>query len=246
MTSKIIIFFIFLSFPVLVIGAQNFHYHKFEIKSISEDKAAICLNKARDLSSKKDKTASDIYSLYESEECLSNYIFGYTPNMPEPNFNSLNIAKTSIRYQCLSYVRNNISRFREIHDGWKGEENIWEPNYYWLDIIKGKYPNSKERWMIEWGLTYKDFIRQFEFSELAKGKTCDEYYEGLIKEYPEHLEYYSKEEIAKIKRDCETKREQYKKSLFDLLDKYKDNPIEKKMYDIDDRNVISNFYFGLC
>lgn len=246
MTLKIITFIVFLSFPALVSGAEPFHYHRFEVKNISDFNAVICLNKAKKLISKKDKTASDIYLLYESEECLSNYIFGYAPNMPEPSFTKLNISKTSSKYKCISYIRDNISRFREIHDNWKGEENLWEPNYYWLNVIKGKYPNSKERWTIEWSLAYKNFIRQFEFSKSAEGKTCDEYYEGFIKKKPEYLEYYSKEEIASRKRDCELKRELYRKLFADLLDQYKDVPIEKKMYDVDEKSVISNFYFGLC
>lgn len=245
MTLKIIVFFIFLSFLVSVLGAEC--YHNFEIKDISVDTASICLKKAINLINKKNKTASDILSLYKSEECISNFISGHIYNMTDTDFNSrVKLSKTSTVYQCLLYVRNNINRFRELSDGWKGEEKLWEPNYYWLDLLKEKYPNSKERWTVEWDLEYKNFIRKFEFSEDAKCKTCDEYYEGRIKEYPEYLESYSKEEISEIKKDCKAKREQYKRSLNELLEKYKDIPIEKKMYDIDETNVISNIYFSLC
>lgn len=239
--------FVFFAGTFLNAGVGDDHYQPFELKDISEDSALVCLKNINCLMSKEEKTPNEIFSVYRSEESISNFIVNFSPDPKDSTWNKLPEDKNSVKYKCILYVRENLSRFREIYDGWKEEENLWEPNYYWLEILKEKYPGSKERWLIEWDLDYKNFIRQFELA-LPYGKcgTCDEYYDGLISEYPEYLEHYKQDEIIEIKKDCELKRKHYKVKLNELLNKYKDIKIEKKMYEIDEKCIVSNKYFGLC
>lgn len=219
---------------------------KFQLitSKLRTQEVARCVGTAEELSSRLGRlTAQEILNLYRSEECAVSGLYGPLSEMTE---RSAWVSTAAAR--GAGYLSANAGRFRDVSDGWKGEDNTWEPNRALLEILTKRAPESAPRWEIEWDLDYKDFIRRFTYdhSGSAKGKTCARYYDDYVKSHGEIREAYSAGEIEERKADCEADRASYKKGLEKLLKKFNDKPVLPKLYDPDETNIISDMYFGLC
>ncbi len=179
--------------------------------------------------------------IYRAEEAIGAYSIGIPLTAPDTLIAKMAYFNTELRSKCAKYVRENLNRFQEVDDGWKGEENYWEPNRYWLDKIIKLYPDSYERKEIEWDFEYKAFIRQFSFDEEAKGKMCEEYYHASELRYKE---VYSEKEIDEAISSCRELRARFQSGRAVLLKKYGDLPFTKKLRDIEVTTVV--LHLGTC
>ena len=145
---------------------------------------------------------------------------------------------SSLKAECVLYIQTYRARFRVVDDAWKGEDNFWEPNRFWIEEAKKSFPGSQEALEIEFDLDFKEFIRQFNIDEEAKGKTCQEYYDEDLKDNLDAHEVYSKEEIARWPEECEHTRYEFTRGRLQILQKYKYAPYTKILQDIDITTIV--------
>jgi len=201
------------------------------------------LRLAQSLSAQQSRSAADFLKIYRAEEAIGAFIIGIPPGTPDTLHVKMGYFHTELKTQCVKYVRENLNRFQEVDDGWKGESNYWEPNRQWLDKIIRRYPDSYERKEIEWDFEYKAFIRQFSFDEEARGKTCEEYYQDPERREA-YQEVYSEKEIDEANPSCRELRAKFQSGREALLKKYGNLPFTKKLRNIDVTTVV--LYLGTC
>jgi hypothetical protein len=158
----------------------------------------------------------------------------------------LGLQRNDIQIECAVYVKRHIDRFREVSDGWKGEDNTWEPNAFWPNYLKKQGHSGIEAREMEFDLTFKDFIRMYKFDKRAKQKSCRQYYENIVNAEPLYLEIYTKEEIDSMPPSCEEQRKKFENGREELQHRFSDVPAVDKLRKIDPTTVISDKYFGLC
>ena len=150
---------------------------------------------------------------------------------------------SSTASQCMEYVRANRTRFRIVSDGWGGEDNFWEPTDFWLTRISASFPASEERNIIAFDLDFKEFIRQYDIDEEAKGMSCESYIDGLLKEDedgegPPYRDNYTDAEIDKWVPECVQNREKFEAGRKRILEKYGLAPFTKLLRDIDVTTIV--------
>lgn len=249
---------------VLLLGSSPWsvahadHYDSREIeRRIGTAEARTCLADARRLGNESASTPREIVKLYDAEICIGRYLVGFA-GMPDSD---LPVTLDNLErwqpdedrgatvHEAVAYLRGNRDRFREIFDGWKGEANLFEPNESLLSLLRDRFPESAERWEIEWDLAFKDLTRQFTFSRGARDKTCKQVYDGIVAGAPEEYhKSYSDADVAERISDCERQRTRFASELAELEARFVSKPLEKKRtcFAIDPSDVISNLYFGLC
>ena len=210
---------------------------------VDRNQAESCLRAAQSPSAQQPKSAADFLKIYRTEEAIGRFSVGIPPGTPDTLAAKLGYFHTELKSRCAKYVHENLNRFQEVDDGWKGESNYWEPNRYWLDKIIMLYPDSYERKEMEWDLEYKAFIRQFFFDEEARGKTCEEYYHDPERREA-YKEVYSEKEIDEAIPSCRELRARFQSGRAALLKKYGDLPFTKKLRDIDVTTVV--LYLSTC
>jgi hypothetical protein len=222
-------------------GEQKYEVIRYSIHSPEEIIA--CWTGAEKLSAKFPRLSpAEILNLYTYEKC---------------GFRSMRITledyeehKTEVSTWVVTganYLKAHPERHHEIvHTEFDTSVERF-PSRALLDLITKRAPDSPERWAIEWDLDYSDFIRQFTYSHnnRSKGESCAKHYTDYVKSHRELQEYYTKEDIDGIIKDCEADRVRYKKGLKDLLEKFKDKPVTPKLYDPDETNVFSDEYLGI-
>jgi len=210
---------------------------------IDREQAESSLRAAQSPSAQQPKSAADFLKIYRTEEAIGRFSLGIPPGTPDTLAAKMGYFDTELRSRCAEYVRENLNRFQEVDDGWKGESNYWEPNRTWLDEIIRLYPDSYERKEMEWDFEYKAFIRQFSFDEEARGKTCEEYYHDPARREV-CKEVYSEKEIDEAIPSCRELRAKFQSGRAVLLKKYGDLPFTKKLRDIEVTTVV--LYLSTC
>lgn len=216
----------------------------------SEEDVTRSLAAAKKISAKKQLMAADMLQIYRAEKQIGKYLLGIPlPTDDATLSRSLRGSGLSrdarLMLQCIRYVQSHSERFREVHDGWKGENNFWEPNRYWIEHAKKHFPHSKEAMELEFDLDFKEFIRRFDLDEFATGKTCAEYFEEELKQNLDtYLEVYSKEEIARWPGECDKIRKAFVRGRNRLLEKYRHAPFTKVLQDIDPTTIV--IYHSVC
>jgi hypothetical protein len=205
--------------------------------SVDRKQAESCLRLAQSPSAQHPRSAADFLKIYGVEEAIGAFAIGIPPGTPDTIAAKMGYFHTELRSRCAKYVGEDLNRFQEVDDGWKGESNYWEPNRYWLDEIIRLYPDSYERKEIEWDFEYKAFIRQFSFDEEARGKTCEEYYHDPERRKA-YQKVYSEKEIDEAIPSCRELRAKFESGRAALLKKYGNLPFTKKLRDIDVTTVI--------
>jgi hypothetical protein len=195
-------------------------------------------------------TPKKILALYEAEKVIGKYIQEISPAISDSALSQFlsgykPIKDSSLAFQCVVYVRSHQSRFREVSDGWKGEENFWEPNDYWLTRITELFLSATERNIIAFDLDVKVFIRQFDVDVEAAGKSCEAYISGLLLEGRDgYKDVYSDDEINGWIPECIKNRETFEAGRTRLLEKYGRAPFTKRLKDIDVTTVV--VYHSVC
>lgn len=238
-----------------VTADYNYQYEEY---NLGEKKTRVHYEIANKLKNKKVKAVADILALYEAEKSMGAFIRSLSVDISDSelfrHFQSDywrgRDVDVDLYFDCIHYMRPSKARFRIVDDGWKGEANFWEPDTYWLDMIVKTYPDSIERWKIEWDIDYKNTVREFTFNPDAKGKSCEAFYMDIIKEWPEFKEFYSDTDISNIIKDCNEKRTKFGQRLNELSKKYEGKsyitPHIKKLREIDPKTVVSSMPFSIC
>lgn len=229
-----------------VIGPAFCEEQKYEViryATHSQQEIAGCWAGVDRLSKKLPKlTPAGILELYQYEKCWLRAMRGTMEDY----------ARTDVEFSTwvaagVKYLKDHPERYREIvHTEFDAYAERM-PSRALLDLIIKRAPDSPERWAMEWDLDYSDFIRQFSYIHKgsSKGKTCAKYYEDYVRSHRELQEYYTKEAIDGIIKDCETDRARYKEGLQTLLEKFKGKPVMPRLYDPDETNVLSDEYLGI-
>ena len=194
------------------------------------------LDIAKTLTEKKARTSGEIIKIYRAEEKIG------ALSRSSPHREDLK----EIVSKCAAYVSANRSRFREVHDGWKGEENHFEPTAFWAEELRGVSPEAAEIREIEFDVKFKDLMRSFRHDDRAIGKDCATFYADIVRAEPTYSESYSKEEIASMAPSCAEQRDKFIRQRNALLKEYSDLPAAKKLSEIDPTEIVSEKYFGLC
>ena len=225
-----------LIFAATAYAAPQFGYTQHDQVKTTKSEALAALETARTLSKKNLRTGTDIIALYHAEEKIGAFrriLVGGPDN-------------EQIIVDCESYVSSNNARFREVNDGWKGENNYFEPNSFWADALKKVSPNAIEVREIDFDLKFKDLVRSFRHDERALGKDCATFYSDLMRSEPMYAEGYSKEEISSMAPSCMLQRKEFSRRKDALLKEFSDIPAAKKLETLDPTEIVSEIYFGLC
>jgi hypothetical protein len=225
-------------------------YNIFDMEMPDKNEVASSLKVAKDSSKKKYLTAPDILCIYTAERNIGKYVLGIPLDLQDTLVKDIlkrdwQWKDPDLTLECVNYIRANKPRFREVSDGWKGESNFWEPNRFWLEEIVKSSPDSPERKEIEFDLDFREFIRQFDVDEQAKGKSCEQYYDELLKEHGDiYRELYSQVEIAGMVPNCKKTREKFISGRKMLLDKHGTVPFTIKLRDIDPTIIV--VLYSIC
>lgn len=222
-------------------GEQKYEVIRYALHTPEE--LVGCWTGAERLSKKLAKLSpADILKLYQYEKCGFRSMNGLLKDLEEHE------ESLSARGVLgLKYLKAHPERYREIVRTEFDTSVERFPSRALLDLIIKRAPDSPERWAIEWDLDYADFIRGFAYNHKgnAKGKSCAKYYDDYVRSHRELREYYTKEDIDGIIKDCEADRAGYKRGLDALFEKFKDKPVVPKLYDPDETNVLSDEYLGI-
>lgn len=232
---------ILLLIPIFVtLGQQS----KFDVDLPTVEDVRASLQMASALISKDRLSADEIRQIYFAEKKIGRCVWGVSER-DSALYGSYRIgtpdyfSDRTVGEQCLLYIQKHRDRFKVVDDGWKGENNFWEPTRYWADQANRLYPNSMQAREIEFDLEFNEFIRRFNIVEDAKGKTCQEYHEEDIgKSLDAYLDVYTMEEINQWPAECEQVREEFIRGKSQLLQKYKNAPFTKILKDIDPTTIV--------
>lgn len=173
---------------------------------------------ARKLESRKERTARDLLTLYLADKFIGRQFQGFSSM-----YSSDSLRKSApvdpISDSIQGHVFSHPDRFHEISDCWKGEDNWAGPTDYWLSQLKIAFPNSIERWMVEWDMVFHDsFLKCLEYG--VEPTDCTEEFSG-----------------------CLTEDEQEAKStlLKELVSRYRGTPIEAKFAEIETKRIYVPF-----
>jgi len=200
------------------------------------------LDLAKQLSARSTPTAKELLLLYRAEKTIGRTVWGLSPRHNRQDFPQLDLFSychdSTIGAQAVAYIRANQKRFRVVDDGWKGEENFWEPTDALLLRMKQLYLQTIEAMEIEFDLEFNQFIRRFWIDPDAQGKTCEQYYKEELEDNSELRESFTKAEIAKWPAECAKEREEFAARRSQLLKKYKNAPFTKVLSDIDTTTIV--------
>ena len=232
---------LYLSLPISNAHGQQ---SMFDIEIPVEKVVRASLKTANRLTSKDGLTADEIRQIYFAEKQIGRCVWGVSER-DSSLFGDQRIAAHNyysdrkVTEQCLVYVQKNRGRFKIVGDGWKGENNFWEPTQYWAERAKKDHLNSVQALEIEFDLDFKIFIRRFYIDEEAKGKTCQQYHEEDVKNFLDaYLDVYTKEEIDQWPVECERVREEFIRGRSQLLERYRNAPFTKILQDIDPTTIV--------
>ena len=196
-------------------------------------------------------SANEILQIYLAEKAIGHCVWGPSPRDSakewyDPTLNRQGFyADTTLEKRCVRYVQEHRVRFRVVDDMWKGERNFMEPTGFWPHLAMKLFPDSSQSHEISFDLEFNELVRRYDISESAKGKTCKEYYDGLLKENRDiYLEVYSPDEIARWPAECKKVRETFIKERSGLLDRYHNAPFTKRLRDIDPTTVV--VFHSIC
>jgi hypothetical protein len=200
------------------------------------------LDLAKQLSARSTLSPKEILLLYRAEKTIGRIVWGLSPRYKGQDFPQLDLFSSchdsTIAAHAVAYIRANQNRFRVVDDGWKGEENFWEPTDALLLRMKQLHPQTIEAMEIEFDLEFNQFIRRFWIDPDAQGKTCEQYYREELEGNSELRESYTELEIAKWPAECAKEREQFAARRSQLLKKYKNAPFTKVLSDIDVTTIV--------
>lgn len=225
----------------LLCGEQKYEVIQYALHSTEEVKN--CWAGSEQLSAKfSNLSPAEILRLYQYEKCWFRSM-----RSTVKDYERADIEFSTWVVRAVKYLKVHPERYREIVHAEFDTSVERFPSRALLDLIIKRAPDSPERWAIEWDLDYSDFIRQFAYSHnnRSKGESCAKHYEDYVKSHRELQEYYTKEDIDGVIKDCEADRARYKKGLKTLLEKFKDKPVTPKLYDPDETNVFSDEYLGI-
>lgn len=228
----------------LLVSTMIAQQSKFDMDISSMEEVQASLETANRLASKDKLTMDEIHLIYFAEKQIGRCVWGVSER-DSSLFGKQHIAAhnyysdRTITEQCLQYVLKNRSRFRVVGDGWKGDNNFWEPTGFWAVEANKYYPNSIQSMEIEFDLEFKEFIRQFYIVEAAKGKTCQQYHEERLKKFIDvYLDVYTREEINQWPAECEKVREKFIHGQSKLLKKFQNAPFTHILQDIDPTTIV--------
>jgi hypothetical protein len=219
-------------------------YNVLDRQVPTRDDVQASLEVANRLAGKNELTATEMLQIYFAERKIGRWIWGlpeYESNRGYPRELSVSyISSDSILgKQCLLYVQTNRGRFQVVYDNYKGEDNFSEPGIYWAEQAEKRYPGSTEAREIAFDMEFKRFISGFDIDEGAKGKTCQQFHDELLKDNLDvYLESYTKEEIDKWPDECDNVRDEFLRGRSELLKKYKYAPFTKVLRDIDPTTIV--------
>lgn len=195
--------------------------------------------------------ALDIKSIYYHEIIIGRYIGNMTYQQivlwPKKTTNYENDKQNDPTFnECIKYIQRNKAYFRVVDDHWKGDDNYWEPNRYWIYRIQMKYSASYEAKEIEYDLDFKDFIREFDIDGESKGLDCETYIKSITtgSHGDIYKEVYSEDEIKTWVPECKEARRKFRIGKNKLLEKYQNAPFTKSLQDIDESVVV--VYHSIC
>lgn len=210
----------------------------------NSQEAQVALETANRLNARSLLTRKDMLQMYYTEIKIGRCVWGISPKITDSELIRelkmvSHLRDTSIGAECVLYVQNHQQSFSVVDDGFKGEENFWEPNSYWLERIKSEYPHSKESLEIEFDLEFTQLVRRFHIDLDARGKTCSQYWaEELARNREVYLEVYSQDDIKRWVPECEDVRKSFESTKTKLLQKYDHASFTKKLQEIDTTAIV--------
>lgn len=227
------------SLPCAVLARQHSPYD-LSIPDPSEVSASLEL--AKQLSTRITPTAKELLLLYYAEKKIGRTVWGLSPRYKSQDFPQLDLFSycrdSTVAALAVAYIRSNRNRFMVVDDGWKGEENFWEPTDDLLLRLKQLYPNTIEAMEVEFDLEFNQFIRRFFIDSDAQGKTCEQYFKEELEHNGELKETYTDVEIAKWPAECAKEREEFGAARKQLLNKYRNASFTKVLSDIDVTTIV--------
>ncbi|HUI31273.1 MAG TPA: hypothetical protein VLX91_13775 [Candidatus Acidoferrales bacterium] len=199
---------------------------------------------------------NNLVDLYKAEINIGKYTRNYFLNpdsskgfisLYNSHFNErLHGRDSLVLIECLSHIRKNKNLYREVNDGWKGEENFWEPSQAWYQRLKQISNSCEGIQEIKFDLEFKDFIRPFDIDPDVKGKSCEQYYKELIEKYGDQYRDsgYTDEDMKKWAPECEEMRQEFRNGKKALLEKYHNAPFTKILQDIDETTIV--IFISVC
>ena len=230
-------------FVVLFYAKCSGQYTPWDVKlpSIPEVQHSLATTKA--VAHLDSLAPSQILALYQAEVVIGKYIMGvplsHNDNLPSYDFIMFGQRRdTLLVISCLNYVRKNRSGFRAIGDTILGEFSFFEPTSSWLHEIRQMCADCAEGEAIAFDLEFKEFVRSFDIDRNPSPKSCDQYYQDLLKYDRQYRELYTKEEIDQWVPECNKRRAEFVIGKNRLLDKFKRAPFTKILQDLDERSIV--------
>jgi hypothetical protein len=187
-------------------------------------------------------TASEILQIYKAEKKISRCVWSETPDAiteQQIHMSVCSMADVKVLAECFLYVQTNSSRFKMVPDNFRGDENFWEPNRYWLERINKIVPHSQESKEIEFDLDFNEFIRHFDINEEEKGKSCKQHVNEELKADRDMFEdVYTEDDFKQWIPECEQARKNFEIGRRKLLKKFQNAPFTKKLKDIDKTTIV--------
>ncbi|MFA5834837.1 MAG: hypothetical protein WDA22_15280 [Bacteroidota bacterium] len=198
-----------------------------------------CLKFLNEITSSTSLTLKYILQIYNAEKLVGGLVNNATSGIQSPEGMEPPCLDSTLGYRCLQYVQRNITHFRMVDDGWKGENNFMEPYKFWDSVAQHIYPNSPEANEISFDIDFNDLVRKYSFTNDIAGETCEHHCRREFQRDSTHyLEYYSRDEIDKWPQECAQKRAQFESERNKLLQKYGITPFTKRLRDIDITTIV--------
>lgn len=233
------------SLPCSSLARQHSPYDQ-TIPDLTQLSASLEL--AAQLSTRITPTSKELLLFYYAEKKIGRAVWGLSPKFKWEDFSQLDLFSycrdSTVAAQAAAYIRSNRDRFKVVDDGWKGEDNFWEPTDHFLLRLKQSYPHTIEVMEVEFDMEFNQFIRRFWIDTDAQGKTCDQYCKEELEHNGELKEAYTDVEIAKWPAECAKEREEFGAARKQLLNKYRNASFTKVLSDIDVTTIVVHHSAG--
>ena len=224
---------------------------KFDQVMPSINSVVLSLNALDTLLQKSDLTNKDFLQVFYAEKTVGRCIWWLSSRMTGDTelirqrkmFGFLN--DTLLMNKCIAYVSAHKDRLKVVDDGWKGEDNFYEPTNYWLLRALSKYPDSTQTKEIEFNLDFNELVRQYDIQDDFIGKTCEQCVKDELEMGGEELrKNYSEDDIKQWVPNCKGVRKQFEEQRAALLEKYHNAHFTKKLRDINITTIV--VFHGTC
>ena len=192
---------------------------------------------------KDELTCEDMLEMYKAEISFGKFNVWMSRAMYDSLSKGLS-PKTATQYEvnyikCVKYISKHKPRFRMVYDGWKGDDNFWEPNNYWAEKAKQIDPKNEKTLEICFDLDFKNLYRKFSFTDCEACFSCEKFYKNEVFQHKTlYLSEYSEKELSNYVSNCKKRRKKFEEEKNKLLIEYNFSQFTDKLKNIDSSRII--------